>query len=102
MCFGGTFDCHLGGLGDELAVDGVDVRCPGSLFAFTVCSFLFTPLYIVANEFFFSLDEEPVQESVAPIMYVTLSKEHLPQVHDLLERTFWEGIDGKLLLPIYP
>jgi hypothetical protein len=49
-----------------------------------------------------SLDEEPIQESVAPIIYVTLSREHLPQVHDLLERTFWEGIDGKLLQPVYP
>lgn len=35
-----------------------------------------------------------VQESVAPITYVTLTAEHLPQVHDILHRSFWSGIDG--------
>jgi hypothetical protein len=34
------------------------------------------------------------EESVAPITYVTLTAEHLPQVHDLLHRSFWSGIDG--------
>lgn len=34
-----------------------------------------------------------VQESVAPITYVTLTAEHLPQVHDILHRSFWSGID---------
>ena len=33
-------------------------------------------------------------ETVAPIEYVNLRAEHLPQVHDLLRRTFWDGIDG--------
>lgn len=32
-------------------------------------------------------------ESDAPIIYTTLQPEHLPQVHDLLERVFWSGID---------
>ena len=41
-----------------------------------------------------SPDRDIVQESVAPIMYVTLAAEHLPQVHDLLHRSFWSGIDG--------
>ncbi|KAH8996113.1 hypothetical protein EDB86DRAFT_1037800 [Lactarius hatsudake] len=39
------------------------------------------------------LGMEVVQESLAPITYVTLTAEHLPQVHDLLHRSFWSGID---------
>ena len=39
-----------------------------------------------------------VQEFVAPITYVTLTAEHLPQVHDILHRSFWSGIDGSCLL----
>ncbi|KAI0272735.1 hypothetical protein BC834DRAFT_361342 [Gloeopeniophorella convolvens] len=38
-------------------------------------------------------DREVPQESVAPITYLTLRAEHLPQVHDLLHRSFWTGID---------
>ncbi|KAF8273202.1 hypothetical protein EI94DRAFT_1677151 [Lactarius quietus] len=40
-----------------------------------------------------SLSREDVQESLAPITYVTLTADHLPQVHDLLHRSFWSGID---------
>jgi len=36
--------------------------------------------------------EQPV-ETVAPIEYVTLRPAHLDQIHDLLARTFWEGIN---------
>ncbi|KAI0251397.1 hypothetical protein BJV78DRAFT_1126333 [Lactifluus subvellereus] len=36
---------------------------------------------------------ELVRESVAPITYVTLIAEHLPQVHDILRCSFWSGID---------
>ncbi|KAI0029550.1 hypothetical protein K488DRAFT_56106 [Vararia minispora EC-137] len=32
-------------------------------------------------------------EITAPITYVTLTPAHLPQVHDLLRRTFWEGVN---------
>ncbi|TFY72440.1 hypothetical protein EVG20_g559 [Dentipellis fragilis] len=32
-------------------------------------------------------------EVQAPITYTTLSAEHLPQIHDLLRRLFWAGID---------
>jgi len=39
------------------------------------------------------LGRDAVQESLAPITYVTLTAEHLPQVHDLLHRSFWSGID---------
>src|SRR6266852_5799675 len=39
-----------------------------------------------------------VQESVAPVTYVTLTAEHLPQVHDILYRSFWSGIDSSYLL----
>ncbi|KAI0294329.1 hypothetical protein B0F90DRAFT_1640435 [Multifurca ochricompacta] len=34
-----------------------------------------------------------VLETVAPITFVTLTSEHLPQVHDILHRSFWSGID---------
>ncbi|KAA1468905.1 hypothetical protein DENSPDRAFT_547940 [Dentipellis sp. KUC8613] len=33
------------------------------------------------------------EEVTAPITYTTLSAEHLPQIHDLLRRLFWAGID---------
>jgi hypothetical protein len=38
-----------------------------------------------------------VQESAAPVTYVTLTAEHLPQVHDLLHHSFWSGIDSSYL-----
>jgi hypothetical protein len=31
---------------------------------------------------------------IAPIEYTTLQPHHLQQVHDLLERVFWSGING--------
>lgn len=31
---------------------------------------------------------------MAPITYCTLQPRHLDQVHDLLARVFWDGIDG--------
>jgi len=34
------------------------------------------------------------QETVAPIIYSFLQEWHLDQVHDLLTRTFWSGIDS--------
>lgn len=39
--------------------------------------------------------EQPV-EVEAPIEYTTLQPSHLDQVHDLLGRAFWTGIDGEL------
>jgi hypothetical protein len=38
--------------------------------------------------------EQPI-EVEAPIEYTTLQPSHLDQVHDLLSRAFWAGIDGK-------
>ncbi|KZT70764.1 hypothetical protein DAEQUDRAFT_165365 [Daedalea quercina L-15889] len=38
-------------------------------------------------------EREQSTETMAPIEYVHLRPEHLPQVHDLLRRTFWEGIN---------
>ncbi|RDX48152.1 hypothetical protein OH76DRAFT_678423 [Lentinus brumalis] len=38
-------------------------------------------------------EEDPAKEVVAPITYCTLQPCHLDQVHDLLARVFWEGID---------
>ncbi|CCM02563.1 uncharacterized protein FIBRA_04666 [Fibroporia radiculosa] len=47
------------------------------------------------REHFFLLHPEREQpiEIEAPIEYVALHPSHLPQVHDLLARTFWDGID---------
>jgi hypothetical protein len=44
--------------------------------------------------FNFSPDSDPPDDLPAPISYVNLQKWHLPQVHDLLSRMFWDGIDG--------
>ncbi|TBU30582.1 hypothetical protein BD311DRAFT_754583 [Dichomitus squalens] len=38
-------------------------------------------------------EREQAAESVAPVVYSTLQRCHLDQVHDLLGRVFWEGID---------
>ena len=38
--------------------------------------------------------EQPV-EVEAVIEYVTLRPSHLDQIHDLLARAFWAGIDGE-------
>jgi hypothetical protein len=35
-------------------------------------------------------------EAPVPIRYVSLQPSHLQQVHDLLARAFWDGIDGSL------
>ncbi|KZV69314.1 hypothetical protein PENSPDRAFT_676161 [Peniophora sp. CONT] len=40
-----------------------------------------------------SPDDDLPDETTAPITYVTLSAEHLPQVHDILRRTFWDGVN---------
>ncbi|KAL7280339.1 hypothetical protein ACG7TL_005256 [Trametes sanguinea] len=38
-------------------------------------------------------EREQANEAEAPITYCNLQDSHLPQVHDLLARVFWEGID---------
>lgn len=43
---------------------------------------------------YISPERDMPTETIAPIEYVTLRAEHLPQVHDILRRTFWDGIDG--------
>jgi len=43
----------------------------------------------------FSPDEDQPDRSSAPIIYECLQSRHLPHVHDLLERVFWTGIDGR-------
>ena len=46
-----------------------------------------------------SPDRDQPKEYVAPITYNTLHTNHLPQVHDLLHRCFWPGVDGELNYP---
>jgi len=42
----------------------------------------------------------PIQrETEAPIVYSSLQEWHLDQVHDLLTRTFWSGIDSTSSIP---
>ncbi|KAI9067990.1 hypothetical protein FKP32DRAFT_1588181 [Trametes sanguinea] len=38
-------------------------------------------------------EREQADEAEAPITYCNLQATHLPQVHDLLARVFWDGID---------
>ncbi|KAF8647728.1 hypothetical protein AX16_006563 [Volvariella volvacea WC 439] len=38
-------------------------------------------------------ERDQPKESMAPLVFSPLRKNHLPQVHDLLTRTFWPGID---------
>ncbi|KAH9479737.1 Cysteine-rich protein 2-binding protein [Psilocybe cubensis] len=47
-------------------------------------------------------EREPAIEAIAPITYSTLHEYHLPQVHDLLERSFWSGIDVSDALDYLP
>ncbi|KAH9940871.1 uncharacterized protein BXZ73DRAFT_88563 [Epithele typhae] len=38
-------------------------------------------------------ERDKVDETIAPITYCTLQRWHLPQVHALLEKAFWDGVD---------
>jgi hypothetical protein len=51
-------------------------------------------LRYLSYAFFASPTREHEVETLAPITYVTLQSCHLQQVHDLLGRSFWSGIDG--------
>ena len=48
-----------------------------------------------------SPEREQLERLPAPIDYQILRPSHLPQVHDLLDRSFWPGIDGTPAAP-YP
>ena len=51
---------------------------------------------------FSSPERDQPEQLHTPITYVSLRPSHLPQVHDLLERVFGDGIDGKhALLPFF-
>jgi len=48
----------------------------------------------IREHYLFSHPErEPPMEDMAPITYSTLHAYQLPQIHDLLERSFWNGIN---------
>ncbi|EKM82016.1 hypothetical protein AGABI1DRAFT_119036 [Agaricus bisporus var. burnettii JB137-S8] len=47
-------------------------------------------------------EQNSPMEDLAPITYSTLQASHLPQTHDLLERSFWTGIDVSDTLEYYP
>jgi len=63
---------------------------------FTV-SFLNIYLFVA-----YSPGQELPEDATAPIDYVTLERWHLPQIHDLLSRIFWPGIDGEFGLEEKP
>ena len=42
-----------------------------------------------------SPDREHPVEVEAPIEYAPLRVDHLPAIHDLLRRLFWDGIEGE-------
>ena len=48
----------------------------------------------LSRTFFVSPMREHALEPLAPITYSSLQSCHLQQVHDLLERSFWSGING--------
>ena len=51
---------------------------------------------------FSSPERDQPEQLHTPITYVSLQPSHLPQVHDLLARVFWDAIDGKhALLPFF-
>ena len=43
-----------------------------------------------------SPERDPPSNVVSPITYTSLQPWHLDQVHDLLDRAFWSGIDGEV------
>ena len=46
-----------------------------------------------------SPDRERPVEVEAPIEYAPLRVDHLPAIHDLLRRLFWDGIEGAAARP---
>ena len=58
---------------------------------------------VVLTQSFSSPERDQTERPPTPITYVSLQPSHLCQVHDLLARVFWDGIDGQhtLLLFLY-
>jgi len=77
-------------------MDGANERHSRTFLPFAVCPQLieFVRLVSALTSGASPEREQPV-ETVAPIEYVTLRPAHLDQIHDLLARTFWEGINGQ-------
>ena len=48
-----------------------------------------------------SPDREHPVEVEAPIEYSPLRVDHLPAIHDLLGRLFWDGIEGATTPPFF-
>ena len=88
---------HRSGLGDDVPLDESDERCSCSLWLGSV-SFVISclPSYSGSDVGMNIVSPERDQptETLAPITYTSLQAYHLEQVHDLLARAFWAGIDG--------
>jgi hypothetical protein len=50
-----------------------------------------------ANTVILSAERDQTGRPHTPITYASLQPSHLRQVHELLARVFWDGIDGELL-----
>lgn len=75
-------------------MDGAHGGCEGTLFVGSVSLLLLLENRIDLTLGFSSPEREQPAERDAPITYTSLQPRHLPQVHDILARSFWAGIDG--------
>ena len=57
---------------------------------------MFCPLIYVTRLIVLSPERAQLLQAPAPIRYVSLQPSHIQQVHDILAREFWDGIDGSL------
>lgn len=87
-------------MGDEDSLDGLDARRQRSLYLYAVRSRSREPYDIRAHFPVYSPEREHSVEFEAPIEYAPLRSDHLPAIHDLLQRLFWDGIEG--MPPCFP
>lgn len=85
---------HRRRLGDTQPLDGSDGGRPRTLLTYAVCTRSHLAVLSERTDEHFSPGREQPEETIAPITYVSLQPCHLDQIHDLLARTFWEGISG--------
>jgi hypothetical protein len=88
------FGASCSRLGNQISLDGIDDRCARTLL---ICAVgLVYSNDCAAHLIFISPVSSQSPEVPIPIRYVSLQPSHLQQVHELLARVFWDGIDGLL------
>jgi hypothetical protein len=80
-------------LGNQIALDGID---GGRARPLLLCAVGLTFSIHAACLIKVSPARAQPLEAPVPIRYVSLQPSHIQQVHDLLARAFWDGIDGSL------